>query len=269
MKMKLARTALNAIILLSLLFLAGVAANAWQRSQDVAAYGELAEQRSDQLAEEPPELLKTLYTHKENKSRKWLEINEDFVGWLCIPGTRIDYPVVLGKDNSEYLAKDFKGKKSFAGSIFMDYRNLGDGSDPHIIIYGHSMKNGTMFGDLELFRDPAFFRENSLVQLSWIFGDKEYRIFSVYEVSADDYAFTLDFEGSNDFTAYLKQVEALSAHGQASPAAPITAEEPVRSLLTLVTCSYGVKNGRAVIHALEVPGKEVSQEMALKPADSP
>lgn len=87
-----------------------------------------------------------------------IKINPDTAGWVTLYGTNIDYPVVQGKNDKEYLNKDALGKYSMSGSIFMSCLNSKDFSDPYTLIYGHHMDNGSMFGDLDKFKeDEAFF----------------------------------------------------------------------------------------------------------------
>lgn len=85
------------------------------------------------------------------------EVNEDVIGWIDVYGTMIDYPMVQGVDNQEYLNKTVLGKFSTTGSIFLDASNTKDFSDFQNIIYGHFMSERKMFGDLELFKDEDFF----------------------------------------------------------------------------------------------------------------
>jgi sortase B len=84
----------------------------------------------------------------------------DALGWLTVPGTKIDYPFVQSKDNDYYLRRDLNGDYALAGTLFMDYRCEKDFTSQNTIIYGHHMKNGSMFGTLKAFNDKAFFGEN-------------------------------------------------------------------------------------------------------------
>ena len=88
------------------------------------------------------------------------EINSDICAWVKINDTNIDYPVVIGKDNNEYLDKDYKKNYSTAGSIFLDYRNDKDFNDDYIIIYGHNMKTNLMFSDIKKFENVDFFNSH-------------------------------------------------------------------------------------------------------------
>ena len=84
----------------------------------------------------------------------------DVVGWLTVPGTRIDYPFVQAADNDYYLRRDLNGDYALAGTLFMDCRCGKDFSASNTIIYGHHMKNGSMFGTLKAFSDKEFFDAN-------------------------------------------------------------------------------------------------------------
>lgn len=91
-------------------------------------------------------------TFKELKEK-----NPDVIGWIDVYGTNIDYPIVQGKDNDEYLNKTVLGKFSTTGSIFLDASNKKDFSDFQNILYGHYMAERKMFGDMELFKEKTFF----------------------------------------------------------------------------------------------------------------
>ena len=88
-------------------------------------------------------------------------LSEDVVAWLTVDETDIDYPVMQGVDNSEYLNKDPFGEFSLAGSIFLDARNAPDFTDEYSLIYGHHMEYGRMFGALDEFLDEAYFDEHT------------------------------------------------------------------------------------------------------------
>lgn len=114
------------------------------------------------------------------------EIQGTMAAWLTLDGTGIDYPVMQGASNFEYLNKNPYGEYALSGSIFLDARNSADFSDPYSLIYGHHMEQGYMFGDLDLYRDPDFFRENRSGTL--IVNGEEHRITltAVLDVTATD-----------------------------------------------------------------------------------
>ena len=91
--------------------------------------------------------------------------NSDAIAWIKVNGTDIDFPVVKGTDNSYYLTHNFDKEKNKAGWIFADYRNKFDGTDKNIIIYGHNMKDGSMFSNLKKYQDNAFRKESGTAYL--------------------------------------------------------------------------------------------------------
>ena len=92
-------------------------------------------------------------------------ITEDMVAWITVRDTNIDYPVMQGDDNSKYLNVNPYGDYSLSGSIFLDSRNSPDFTDAYSILYGHHMENGSMFGALDDFLDPAYLRDHSSGEL--------------------------------------------------------------------------------------------------------
>ena len=136
-----------------------------------------------------------------------LEINKDTTGWITIYNTNIDYPIMQGKDDLEYLNKDVYGKFSISGSIFMAYQNAKDFSDPYILLYGHHMENGSMFGDVLKFKNKEFFDKNTKGVL--ILPEKVYdlKVMAVLETNAYDhniYLIPQSFLSSNFFFSFSK-----------------------------------------------------------------
>lgn len=121
------------------------------------------------------------------------KINPDIVAWIRIEGLGIDYPVVQGEDNEHYLHYTFRGEANVAGSIFLDYRNKADFSDSKIILYGHNMKNGTIFGSLKKYQDESVFQENQIITI-YLPGNREWE-FKVQEcrnVKVNDSCYELE-----------------------------------------------------------------------------
>ena len=87
-------------------------------------------------------------------------VNPDVIAWIDIPGLSVSYPVVQGEDNSYYLHHLFTGEYNSSGSIFADCHNQPDFTDQNTIIYGHNMKNGSMFGTLSHYQDQVLWEEN-------------------------------------------------------------------------------------------------------------
>jgi len=160
------------------------------------------------------------------------QINPDFVCWIRIDGTNIDYPVVRGSDNEKYLDTSFGGDKNIAGAIFMDYRNIGD-PIPHIIIYGHNLQQGGMFTDLRRFLNNQFLEENNIITLTVNGHDVEFEIFSARLTDVDDPAYNLDLSTPRLFARFADRINA-----------PLAATQ----IITLSTCtSGGNDNARMIV----------------------
>lgn len=173
------------------------------------------------------------------------EVNQDIIGWLTIPNTKIDYPVVLGENNDFYLDHDLFGNKERHGSIFMDYKNDIQ-EDQNLIIYGHHMKDGTMFKDLVKYKEKDFYEENTSVFLDLGQGPMEYEIFSAYIVRAQEADLWLSFEDDKGFSEYFDSIKEKSLY-------PIDVSfKRNRKMLTLSTCTYEMNNARFIIHALSI-----------------
>lgn len=115
---------------------------------------------------------------------KLLKTNPDFCGWLTLEGSRISQPVVQGKDNWEYLDKDFYGKYYAGGSLFLDSRNNRHFQDEYNIIYGHNMDGGAMFGNLDLYEDRNFFERHSRGLMETVRGNYKLTVFAVMKTDA-------------------------------------------------------------------------------------
>ena len=131
------------------------------------------------------------------------EINEDCVAWIYIEDTAINYPVVQGSDNSFYLKHLIDGKWNSAGCIFLDFRVDSNISDRHSIIYGHHMKDGTMFSGLTKYKKQDYYEAHPAGLL--ITPEQTYRIefFAGYVVSVEDSAWKIGFESDEEFETYL------------------------------------------------------------------
>ena len=180
--------------------------------------------------------------------------NPDFAGYLTIEGTNIEYPVMYTPDEPEkYLHKDINGVECAGGLPFIDAKcSLSPESD-NIIIYGHNMRDGSMFGDLELFKDQAYCEEHPVIHLDSADGTAEYEIMSVfydrvYYADEDDFRF-YDFIDATDKEDYNRTVDRLTDKSLYDTG--IRAQYGDH-LLTLVTCSYHEDNGRFVVIAREV-----------------
>lgn len=181
--------------------------------------------------------------------------NPDFCGWLRLPDTNIDYPVMYrAGDNDFYLSHDFHGNKDVNGLLVLDKRCPPDGSGDHVLIHGHNMKSGFMFGELKKYKDESYFREHPLIEYDTLTEHRLYRIFSVFQSSTnladqEDFRYYeyIEMTSQEDFETYVE-----AARQQSMYDADMEIHYGDR-LITLSTCDYSKDNGRLVI-----VGKEVS-----------
>ena len=171
---------------------------------------------------------------------KLQKINPDIVGWIEVPDTRISYPIVKREnDNDYYLDHLFDGTENKAGCIFMDTRS--SFGDTHVLIHGHNMGNGSMFRDLELFKNRAFFNDhpNYLIYTP----EKTYQvaIFAGSVVRIDSPVWQLDFENPGDWNRWMSECR------NASSVSRSTVLSPEDQIITLSTCSYEYTQARWVL----------------------
>ena len=164
--------------------------------------------------------------------------NSDIIGWIYCPDTPINYPVVKGKDNNQYLRTDLKGKYLVSGTIFADYRNGNVGADSNYIVYGHNMKNSTMFGTLVKYKEQSYYDAHPI--LYFLTPDKNYIIElcagAVVKRDSDIYKTTLNDNTVADFIA------------KSTFKSTVTIEKG-ENIITLSTCSYEFNNARYVLIA--------------------
>lgn len=184
--------------------------------------------------------------------QKLFEKNNDIVGWIKIDGTTINYPV-MQKDNDYYLYRDFDKNYSKYGTPFAaDYCDIN--LDDNIIIYGHHMKNGMMFADLEKYKNKEFYEKNKYIDLFILDKEKtlkrKYEIISVFKILATDEEFKYyEYHNLDEFTAYqdyVNKVKEKSLYEIGN-----IAEYPEK-LITLSTCEYSREDGRLVVVAKKV-----------------
>lgn len=168
-------------------------------------------------------------------------INSDVVGWLYLQGTQINFPVVQGEDNQEYLYWLINGDYNSAGTPFMDYRNTVDFSDRNTIIYGHNMNNGTMFADIHKYTEQQYYDEHPFLLLLTPEGNHKVEIFAGYITGLDANAWQMDFSSDEEFTAWIETAIGRSAFK--SNVVPMAEDK----ILTLSTCSSSANQTRFVL----------------------
>lgn len=168
--------------------------------------------------------------------------NSDTIGWIKIDKTSVNYPIVKTKDNSYYLTHSFDKTKNSAGWIFADYRCNSDFSSKNTVIYGHSRKNGSMFGTLKNMLKPDWYKSNSYINISTSKKDNTYLIFSMYTIEAETYYTTTEFSSDDKYESFLKTLTKRSIHNFNID---VNKDDKI---ITLSTCS-GISNNRIVVHA--------------------
>lgn len=129
----------------------------------------------------------TKYHYKTVDFKKLKALNPEVVSWLTVKGTHIDYPVVQGKTNLDYINKSVEGDYSLSGSVFLDCRNQSDFSDPYSIIYAHHMDGDVMFGELPKFEQKAFFKKHQTATLYFPDGtQRKLKLFACLKTDAYD-----------------------------------------------------------------------------------
>lgn len=176
-----------------------------------------------------------------------LDENQDLAAWLRVPGTVIDYPVMLTPDDGEYyLHRSFSKKYSLLGTPFMDKKCGQPEEADSLIIYGHNMRDGTMFSALKNYEDEDFYSKNKTIQLALPGGTREYEVFAVMmlNVQDEDDARIYDCAGSlsrQQFDSYVSDIKSRALYD--------TGEQPAYGdrLLMLSTCSYHTSDGRLAV----------------------
>lgn len=191
------------------------------------------------------------------KYRNLVAENSDFVGWIRVPGTSIDHPVVQARDNAFYLHKGLDKKYDIRGTVFMDYRDHVDELCKNTILYGHNNLDGTMFSDLEKYKDLEFYKQNPVIEFNTIYHNYKWKIISVFFANAEpqddnDYAinYIYPFMTDDSFEEYYQELLIRSLF--------FTTVDTVKTdkILTLSTCTrdmdikgHGETNARFVVVA--------------------
>ncbi len=111
----------------------------------------------------------------------------DAIGWIQIPGTSIDYPLLQGRDNSFYLTHDFYGKNNLIGAVFIDYLNDSQLQDPITLVYGHNVMHGGIFSELHSYEDPTYLLKHRHVMIHVERDRYVYEIVALYKIATTDF----------------------------------------------------------------------------------
>lgn len=179
----------------------------------------------------------------ERNAIRLKEMNPDYIAWITVPDTEIYYPVVQ-RDNSYYLNHDFMQQSNSHGAIFMDEGCNQD--DGFILLHGHHMRDGTMFGGLKKYKRAKFRQEHEVIYLDWGNGDEAYRVFAtaLIDLTAEDYFHYNELPGADGAAKeYLRELKRNSFWYDSSV-------EIDGQVVLLSTCEYGTEQQRLVIGAV-------------------
>lgn len=174
--------------------------------------------------------------------------NSDVVAWIRFPNPDvINYPVVHSKDNSDYLRTTFTKGKNSSGTLFTDMNNAADFSDPNVIIYGHAMKNKSMFGSLKDYKDEQFYKDNPYFYIYTLAGGiYRYKICAVYETTDTSDAYQISFSDAASYQTYLDKIKGYSLYDTG-----VTLSTDAH-LVTLSTCTNRTETGRLLVQGVLV-----------------
>ena len=177
------------------------------------------------------------------------EVNKDVYAWITVPGTVIDYPILQhATDNTYYLNYNIDGSYGYPGCIYTENMNSKDFTDNNTVIYGHNMKNGTMFAGLHKFEDRSFFEENTKVFIYTPEREYEYTIFAAYIYDDRHLLYSFDFANKDVYKTYLEDIQSMrSMNALIREDITVTAEDKI---ITLVTCIGNQPSKRLLVQAV-------------------
>lgn len=243
--LRAANSLFNLVVILMLVVAGSYSAYAlWDNERIYAAAGDV---QADMIKLKP-EIVLTEEEEPGADFSELLAVNEDVCGWIYMNNTEIDYPILQGTSNYTYINTDVYGDFALAGSIFLDTRNSRDFTDTYSLLYGHHMANRKMFGDLDLYKEEKFFKENTKGLL--ILPDSAYNleIISVMVVGeSEDNIFEPKIWQNYNISRFLKWAKENSLYIHDDVMADLeSAEEPFR-ILALSTCSTEYTDARTIV----------------------
>ena len=230
---KVLRRVINSIlVLLILVFIVIIVNKKYSYYKENLRYNKIRNIRSELVKQNDNEV----FIDDEMK-----KINSDYVFWIEIPDTVINYPVVQGVDNQFYLNNNFYGEESISGTIFLDAEN-DLASDRNLILYGHHMRDGSMFAGINKFKEEDFFDTG---KIKIIKDNKEYfyEVFSVRVVDGNDNKIISHFNNDEEFDNYIELLKTESIYKKDE------INSDFSKIITLFTCSYEFDNARTIISA--------------------
>ena len=176
-------------------------------------------------------------------------VNPDVYAWITVPGTDIDYPILQhASDNTYYLMHNIDGSYGYPGCIYTENMNSKDFTDNNTVIYGHNMKNGSMFAQLHKFEDPDFFKENREVLIYLPDEVLHYTIFAAHIYDDRHLLYSFDFADPDVYQKYLDSVFNIrDMSANIDKDMTVTKDDQI---ITLVTCIGSQPNNRLLVQAV-------------------
>ncbi len=212
-------------------------------------------------------------TANKNSKEALLKQNPDFKGWIKISNTKIDNPIYQTDNNTYYLNHNQKKQKSIYGALYFDYQNIitEEKTDKNLVVFGHEMKNGSMFGTLKKLRKLSFYKQNPTIEFSTLYKSSTYKIYAIFVLNADKndddgYIYNIyrqSFLNEQDFDLWTAEAFERSI---------INTNVDVEygdNIITLLTCSSDFENSRLVVMAREIRENEDSKVDTSKATANP
>jgi sortase B len=179
--------------------------------------------------------------------------NSDVIGWLFFENEDLSYPILFSGDDDLYLHTAVDGTSAKAGSIFMEGANTPDFEDSHTIIYGHNMRNLSMFGKLKYYKaKDDYYGDHMYFQIITDDVIYRYQIFAYEDVSVDSFVYEIPFAPNADFASFIEKIYKASYRDTG-----VVATENDK-IVTLSTCS--TEDHRFVVHAVRVDSHRIGEE---------
>lgn len=242
---------IGVIFLVLAVVFGGIAVYQYQKEKNAGQeYEELKKEAVEEKSTEKP-------LKKEEKSSVEIPINfqilqqenPDIYAWIRVPGTDVDYPVVQSPtDNAYYLDHTVLGEKKAEGSIFTENYNGKEFQDPNTVIYGHDMKNGSMFQSLHRYRDREFFDKNREILIYLPDQILHYRIFAAYLYDDRHLLHSFDFHDQKVYQQYLDSIFSMrDMNAFVDKDVEVTVENQI---ITLSTCYAGMDENRYLVQGV-------------------
>ncbi|MGE7842121.1 class B sortase [Lysinibacillus sp. NPDC093712] len=179
-----------------------------------------------------------------------LAVNDRIVGWISVDNTKLNNPILHADNNEFYLNHNYKDRESRAGSVFMDYRNDALDISRNTILYGHAMKDGTMFGSLKNYLKQDYANAHRTIYLDTLYEGYDVEVFAAYETTIDFYYIETEFKTDEEFIQFIGEVQKRSTIDMNVDVGPDD------KIITLSTCKDSVISDD---HRFVVQGKLVKR----------